>query len=211
MDSPPAVCPIFQLNTEACSRKMLAARVVDLTSIHRGVDRSCSFWTRLPNEAILIGDDIEITVLTIVGDTVRIRISCPRMEPPVREETLRLDNLLSINGKVEVRVVSCRPDDKRVRLGVQCTAPASPSPGKKSGNGTPQAGQSVIRPPITPQLVVTVAFAGLQPHHQSSDGSRVRPTGGSCVRPRRRSPPSSRAHVIGPKNKATAARSSAPG
>ena len=79
--------------------------------------------TRLPNEAILIGDDIEITVLTIVGDTVRIRISCPRMEPPVREETLRLDNLLSINGKVEVRVVSCRPDDKRVRLGV--SAPRS--------------------------------------------------------------------------------------
>ena len=74
--------------------------------------------TRLPNEAILIGDDIEITVLTIVGDSVRIRISCPRMEPPVCEETLRLDNLLSINGKVEVRIVSCRPEAGRVRLGV---------------------------------------------------------------------------------------------
>jgi carbon storage regulator CsrA len=75
--------------------------------------------TRLPNEAILIGDDIEITVLAISGGSVRLRISCPRMDPPVREETLRLDNLLSISGKVEVRVVSIRQEGGRVRLGVK--------------------------------------------------------------------------------------------
>jgi carbon storage regulator CsrA len=74
--------------------------------------------TRLPREAILIGDDIEVTVLAIKDDTVRLRINCPRMDPPVRDETLRLDNLLSINGKVEVRVVSLRPEGGRVRLGV---------------------------------------------------------------------------------------------
>jgi carbon storage regulator CsrA len=74
--------------------------------------------TRLPREAILIGDDIEITVLAIKDDTVRLKIDCPRMDPPAREETLRLDNLLSINGKVEVRVVSIRPEGGRVRLGV---------------------------------------------------------------------------------------------
>ncbi len=75
--------------------------------------------TRHPNEAILIGDDIEITVLAIINDTVRLRISCPRMDPPVREETLRFDNLLGISGKVEVRVVSLRPEGGRVRLGVK--------------------------------------------------------------------------------------------
>jgi len=75
--------------------------------------------TRHPNEAILIGDDVEITVLAIIGETVRLRISCPRMDPPVREETLRFDNLLGISGKVEVRVVSLRPEGGRVRLGVK--------------------------------------------------------------------------------------------
>jgi len=79
--------------------------------------------TRHPNEAILIGDDVEITVLAIIGETVRLRISCPRMDPPVREETLRFDNLLGISGKVEVRVVSLRPEGGRVRLGVK--APSS--------------------------------------------------------------------------------------
>jgi len=75
--------------------------------------------TRHPNEAILIGDDVEITVLAIIGETVRLRISCPRMDPPVREETLRFDNLLGISGKVEVRVVSLSPEGGRVRLGVK--------------------------------------------------------------------------------------------
>ncbi|MGQ9649449.1 MAG: carbon storage regulator [Phycisphaerae bacterium] len=41
------------------------------------------------------------------------------MDPPVCEETLRFDNLLSISRKAEVRVVSIRQEGSRVRLGVK--------------------------------------------------------------------------------------------
>lgn len=37
-------------------------------------------------ESILIGDDIEITVVSIVGDKVRLGISAPREVPIHREE-----------------------------------------------------------------------------------------------------------------------------
>jgi len=121
--------------------------------------------TRLPNEAILIGDDIEITVLTIVGDTVRIRISCPRMEPPSERRRSGLDNSAQHQRKVEVRVVSCRPDDS-VCDGAS-GAPRSIPITREEIRGTvlPQAGQSVIRSLSLKQLVVTVAFAGLPAAH----------------------------------------------
>ena len=42
--------------------------------------------TRKSNQSIMIGDDIEISVLSIMGDKVRIGIQAPREVPVFREE-----------------------------------------------------------------------------------------------------------------------------
>jgi carbon storage regulator len=45
--------------------------------------------TRKPNQSIMIGDDIEVTVLSIMGDKVRIGIDAPREIPVFRKEVYR--------------------------------------------------------------------------------------------------------------------------
>lgn len=42
--------------------------------------------TRKTNQSIMIGDDIEISVLAVTGDKVRIGISAPRDVPVYRKE-----------------------------------------------------------------------------------------------------------------------------
>jgi carbon storage regulator len=42
--------------------------------------------TRKSNESIMIGDEIEISVLSIVGDKVRLGIQAPRSVPVYRRE-----------------------------------------------------------------------------------------------------------------------------
>jgi carbon storage regulator len=42
--------------------------------------------TRKPNQSIMIGDDIEISVLAIMGEKVRIGIEAPRVVPVFRRE-----------------------------------------------------------------------------------------------------------------------------
>ena len=42
--------------------------------------------TRKSNQAIMIGDDIEVTVLSITGEKVRIGIQAPRDIPVFRNE-----------------------------------------------------------------------------------------------------------------------------
>ncbi len=42
--------------------------------------------TRKSNQSIMIGDDIEITVLSIMGEKVRIGIQAPREIPVFRKE-----------------------------------------------------------------------------------------------------------------------------
>jgi carbon storage regulator len=42
--------------------------------------------TRKSNQSIMIGDDIEITVLAIMGEKVRIGIEAPRSVPVFRRE-----------------------------------------------------------------------------------------------------------------------------
>ena len=42
--------------------------------------------TRKRNESIVIGDDIEITVLSVVGEKVRIGVDAPRDIPVFRKE-----------------------------------------------------------------------------------------------------------------------------
>jgi carbon storage regulator len=45
--------------------------------------------TRKLNQSIMIGDDIEVTVLAIAGDKVRIGIQAPREIPVFRIEVYR--------------------------------------------------------------------------------------------------------------------------
>jgi carbon storage regulator len=42
--------------------------------------------TRKPNQSIMIGDDIEVSVLSTTGDKVRIGIQAPRDIPIFRKE-----------------------------------------------------------------------------------------------------------------------------
>ena len=42
--------------------------------------------TRKANQSIVIGDDIEVSVLAVVGDKVRIGIEAPRSVPVYRKE-----------------------------------------------------------------------------------------------------------------------------
>jgi carbon storage regulator len=42
--------------------------------------------TRKSNQSIMIGDDIEITVLAVMGEKVRIGIAAPRSVPVFRRE-----------------------------------------------------------------------------------------------------------------------------
>jgi len=42
--------------------------------------------TRRPNQSIMIGDDIEVSVLSIMGEKVRIGIQAPRDIPVFRKE-----------------------------------------------------------------------------------------------------------------------------
>ncbi len=42
--------------------------------------------TRKSNQSVMIADDIEVTVLSIIGDKVRIGIQAPREIPVFRKE-----------------------------------------------------------------------------------------------------------------------------
>lgn len=44
--------------------------------------------SRKPGEAIRIGDDIEISIIEVRGDTVRVGIDAPRCVPVFRRELL---------------------------------------------------------------------------------------------------------------------------
>ncbi len=42
--------------------------------------------TRKPNQSIMIGDEIEVSVLAVMGEKVRIGIEAPRSVPVFRKE-----------------------------------------------------------------------------------------------------------------------------
>ena len=63
--------------------------------------------TRKSNQSIMIGDDIEVSVLSIMGEKVRIGIQAPRDIPVFRREVyleilLALERLDLLNGHVEL-------------------------------------------------------------------------------------------------------------
>jgi carbon storage regulator len=58
--------------------------------------------TRKSNQSIMIGDDIEVSVLAIMGEKVRIGIEAPRSVPVFRKEVY-----------LEIRQDSSRPEEDR--------------------------------------------------------------------------------------------------
>ena len=61
----------------ACLRK---------SRLRRGGSQPVLVLTRKSNQSIMIGDDIEVSVLSIMGEKVRIGIQAPRDIPVFRKE-----------------------------------------------------------------------------------------------------------------------------
>jgi carbon storage regulator len=68
--------------------------------------------TRKPNESLVIGDDIEITVLSVIGGKVRIGIQAPREIPVYRKEIY-----LEIAQDKAARATHAEIDEALKRLG----------------------------------------------------------------------------------------------
>ena len=64
--------------------------------------------TRKSNQSIMIGDEIEVTVLSIMGEKVRIGIQAPRDIPVFRKEVY-----LEIQDETRPRERSCRRSARR--------------------------------------------------------------------------------------------------
>ena len=58
--------------------------------------------TRKSNQSIMIGDDIEVSVLAIMGEKVRIGIEAPRSVPVFRKEVY-----------LEIRQGAAKPEEER--------------------------------------------------------------------------------------------------
>jgi carbon storage regulator len=54
--------------------------------------------TRKSNQSIMIGDDIEVSVLAVMGEKVRIGISAPRDVPVFRKEVYLEIKLDEVDG-----------------------------------------------------------------------------------------------------------------
>jgi carbon storage regulator len=54
--------------------------------LRQGRGRGVLVLTRKSNQSIMIGDDIEISVLAVMGEKVRIGIEAPRSVPVFRRE-----------------------------------------------------------------------------------------------------------------------------
>jgi carbon storage regulator len=66
---------------------LIHARVVALVGlINPGREAYVLVLTRKSNQSIMIGDDIEVSVLAIMGEKVRIGIEAPRSVPVFRKE-----------------------------------------------------------------------------------------------------------------------------
>lgn len=67
--------------------------------------------TRKINQSIVIGDDIEVTVLAVSRDKIRLGITAPREVPVYRKEIkIEIDRDLVIENGDEARVANGRDD-----------------------------------------------------------------------------------------------------
>ena len=76
--------------------------------------------TRKSNQSIMIGDDIEVSVLAIMGEKVRIGIEAPRSVPVFRKEVY-----------LEIRQDSSKPEEDRAAVDKAFEELQSKEPEKK--------------------------------------------------------------------------------
>ena len=60
--------------------------------------------TRKTNQSIMIGDDVEVSVLAVTGDKVRVGISAPRDVPVFRKEvylSIQAENAQAAEGAAD--------------------------------------------------------------------------------------------------------------
>jgi carbon storage regulator len=68
--------------------------------------------TRKGSQSIMIGDDIEVSVLSVVGEKVRIGISAPRDVPVFRKEVY-IEIQAERNGRAGADAVPADPREER--------------------------------------------------------------------------------------------------
>jgi carbon storage regulator len=73
--------------------------------------------TRKPNQSIMIGDDIEVSVLSVVGDKVRIGIHAPQDIPVFRTEIYVEIQREHSEGTRTDQAVRAKVDEALGRLG----------------------------------------------------------------------------------------------
>ena len=74
--------------------------------------------TRKPNQSIMIGDDIEVSVLSVVGEKVRIGIHAPHDIPVFRTEIyVEIQRDQSEQAEVSSEAVRVNVDDALNKLG----------------------------------------------------------------------------------------------
>jgi carbon storage regulator len=117
--------------------------------------------TRRPNQSIMIGDDIVVTVLEVKGDQIRLGISAPRHVQVFREEVL----------------VALQEANRSAVLepGAAPAVPASPGrPGPGGGRALPATGTA---PTPTPLAAPRPRAVPQPPAHRAGSQPAHRPAG----------------------------------
>jgi carbon storage regulator len=92
--------------------------------------------TRRPNQSIMIGDDIVVTVLEVKGDQIRLGIDAPRHVQVFREEVLVALQEANRSAVLEPGAAPAVP-----------TTPGRPGPG--GGRALPATGTSSAPTPLS--------------------------------------------------------------
>jgi carbon storage regulator len=72
--------------------------------------------TRKSNQSIMIGDEIEVSVLSVMGDKVRIGIQAPRSVPVYRREVyIAIQREREEEGEGLGTDVALTPEDESIR------------------------------------------------------------------------------------------------